>query len=127
MAIPDHIANRYESAVLGAARDVYRAHGHIVDKPELIAEAWVIASERWENWRSPGHARTDIRWRLYRAAEEIMKAEGYGRTGSRGNQKWIRKEVPVSGLLMARRYGNEDEAEDIPLSLQVDWERRRPV
>src|SRR5580704_12555806 len=107
MAIPDHIANRYESAVLGAARDVYKAHGHITGKPSLIAEAWIIASERWETWQSPGQARTDIKWRLYRAAEKIMKAEGYERTGRRGNQKWRRQEIPKSGLDMARLYGNQ--------------------
>lgn len=123
MAIPDHIANRYESAVLGAARDVYKAHGHIVGKDDLISEAWIIVSDGWEAWQSPGQARTDIRWHLYRAAEKIMKAEGYERRGSRGNQKWVPTVLSKSGLAMAKRYPNvEDDSEDIPLCLQVDWE-----
>lgn len=98
MTIPDHIATRYESAVKGAARDVYNTYGHfgVFTKRELVDEGWLIAQDRWETWPSAGYARTDLRQKLYHYVERGFPAHGINRVRtSDGRRIYQRTEFPA--------------------------------
>ena len=83
MTIPEPVTAKYESAVKGAARDAYKAYGHIYPKRELVGEAWGIAGDRWETWEGKdnpqGAARVDIRLHLYSWCQGNAAAYGFER------------------------------------------------
>lgn len=95
--IPEHVTTKYASAVKGAARDVYKAYGHIYGKRVLVAEAWGIAAARWDTWErtlpSPvGYARTDIRYRLLSWCRGNAEAEGFVRVRVPGGKQVMRRQ-----------------------------------
>ena len=126
--IPEHIATTYRSAIFGAAKDVHNSYGHIYRKRELISQAWAIAGGRWETWENPGHARTDLRLKLYHWVEGDLPALGYSRIRTSEGRRWVRIEIPespfdVRGYLANKTQdAGDDEAEEIAYSLQADWE-----
>lgn len=128
MTIPDHIATTYRSAIFGAAKDVHKSYGHIYRKPELIDQAWLLAGDRWEAWENPGHARVDLRLKLYHWVEGTLPALGYSRVRTQEGRRWMRMEIPANPfdvldyLAHKAQETEDDEAEEIAYSLQADWE-----
>ena len=94
MTIPEPVTAKYESAVKGAARDAYKAYGHIYPKRELVGEAWGIAGDRWETWR----VRT-----IPRARQGLISGFTFTR-GARGTRR------PTDSSATGLRRGRRDTA-----------------
>ena len=121
--IPDHIADRYESAVKGAARDVYNTYGHfgVFTKRELVDEGWLIAQDRWETWPSAGYARTDLRQKLYHYVERGFPAHGINRVRtSDGRRIYQRTEFPWNPSVFAYTFSHLASALGIPDAAYAD-------